>query len=436
MENFRQPFFPSTTTTMTSIYEPMSSSPSTLASSSSLSYHYPAVQYLPPLNGGSQLYFQSSYPNYQKQASQPPFQYPRYPVLLPWPQPNPVSGDQEGIESKAARDEQRIARQRRLFLSRSAADSGSSSSSMQMDLCGADSDMQNTDLCTPDMKELRVLFKKQLKKSDVGSWGRIVVPKKEAEKYLPSLAEKQGIVMRIRDVHSGHVWGMKYKYWANNKSRMYVFESAGSFIRKNGLEVGDCISLYKDESKNFYFSIEKAGTRPSHVTESSYEQQHCATNSKDGNDDDNSSSINTQITNSDDINHKNNTNTYMNSSNNADIHSETDSNNTKLYTPYTFNEEDEWYLAALLEDESNKVVTLSADPAFSCGRLKEVNSSIDNVISTQLESSTQPAMAGIGASSSSSQSTVKMVEDHFDDCYKGLGTLPAVDRYEHDDFLL
>ncbi|PRQ31585.1 putative DNA-binding pseudobarrel domain-containing protein [Rosa chinensis] len=197
---------------MTSIYEPMSSSPSTLASSSSLSYHYSAVQYLPPLNGGSQLYFQSSYPNYQKQASQPPFQYPRYPVLLPRPQQNPVSGDQEGIESKAARDEQRMARQRRHFLSRSAADSGSSSSSMQMDLCGADSDMQNTDLCTPDMKELRVLFKKELKKSDVGSWGRIVVPK-----------------------------------WCIDP----FFNVPGSFIRKNGLEVGDCISLYKDESKNF-----------------------------------------------------------------------------------------------------------------------------------------------------------------------------------------
>lgn len=104
-----------------------------------------------------------------------------------------------------------MARQRRLFLSRSAADSGSSSSSTQMDISGAGSDMQNKDLyfCMPDKKvaacfisnlsftsfffyipyicflilfslfgqELRVLFKKELKKSDVGSWGRIVIPK-------------------------------------------------------------------------------------------------------------------------------------------------------------------------------------------------------------------------------------------------------------------
>ncbi|KAL6199288.1 hypothetical protein ACLB2K_029072 [Fragaria x ananassa] len=397
---------------MTPIYEPMSSSPSILASSS-MSNYYPRVQYLPPTNGSGQLYFQSLYPHFQKQASQPPFQYRRHPLLLPRPQPNPVSRDQGGIESKAARDERRMARQRRVFSSRSAAESVSSSSPTQMDLCGADSDCQNTDLCTrtPDMKELKKLFKKELKKSDVGCWGRIVIPKKEAEKYLPSLVEKQGIMLWIRDVHSSHVWGMKYKYWANNKSRMYVFESAGSFIKTNRLEVGDCISLYEDDGKNFYFSIDKAGTKPIHVAESSHEQKHYATNSKDDDGDNNSNSI-TQITNSAD-NHKNtNSTTYTSYS-----------RNTKLYTPYAFNEEDELYLAALLEDESDKVVTLtlSADPAFSQRRLEEANSSIDNVINSQSESSTQPAMAGIWAAPSSSQSIVKMVEEHLD---------------ENDDFLL
>lgn len=438
---------------MTSIYEPMSSSPSTLASSSSLHYYYPAFQYLPPNKGGGVLHFPNPYPYYQPKASQPPFLYPMYPVLLPrpqpnpvllpQPQPNPVSGDQGGIESKAARIERRMARQRRLFLSRSTANSGSSSCSTQMDISSAGSDMQNKDLYfrMPDMKELRVLFKKELKKSDVGSWGRIVIPKKEAEKYLPSLDEKQGIELSIRDVHSNHVWGLKYKYWANNKSRMYVFESAGNFIRKNELEVGDCIFLYEDESKNLYFSIEKARTRPIHVAESSYEQQHYATNPNNNNNDNNSnnsSSRNTQITNSDDNNHNTNTTTFTNSSNNADMNSETNSNNATMYTAYTYDEarteEDEWSLAALLEDESKEMVRLSADHALSFGRLEEANNSIDNVINSQLECSSQPTMAGIWASSSSSQSIVKMVEDHFDDCYKGLGTLPEVDRFEQGVF--
>lgn len=188
-----------------------------------------------------------------------------------------------------------------------------------------------------------------------------------------------------------------------------------------------------------YFSIEKARTRPVHVAESSYEQQHYAINPNNDNNG-NSSSRNTQITNSDDNNHKNNTNTttFTNSSNNADMNSETNSNNTTLYTPYTYDEarteEDEWSLAALLEDESNEMVTLSADHALSYGRLEEANNSINNVINSQLESSSQPTMAGIWASSSSSQSIVKMVEDHFDDCYKGLGTLPEVDHYEQGVF--
>lgn len=164
MENFHQPLFPSTTTTMTSIYEPMSSSPSNLASSSSLHYYYPAFQYLPPNKGGGVLHFPNPYPYYQPKASQPPFLYPMYPVLLPRPQPNPVlfprpqpnpvSLDQGGIESKAARIERRMARQRRHFLSRSTANSGSSSCSTQMDISSAGSDMQNKDLYfrMPDKK--------------------------------------------------------------------------------------------------------------------------------------------------------------------------------------------------------------------------------------------------------------------------------------------
>lgn len=187
-----------------------------------------------------------------------------------------------------------------------------------------------------------------------------------------------------------------------------------------------------------YFSIEKARTRPIHVAESSYEQQHYATNPNNNNNDNNSSSRNTQITNSDDNNHNTNTTTFTNSSNNADMNSETNSNNATMYTPYTYDEarteEDEWSLAALLEDESKEMVTLSADHALSFERLEEANNSIDNVINSQLECSSQPTMAGIWASSSSSQSIVKMVEDHFDDCYKGLGTLPEVDRYEQGVF--
>ncbi|KAH0868297.1 hypothetical protein HID58_075319 [Brassica napus] len=84
-----------------------------------------------------------------------------------------------------------------------------------------------------DNKKLRVLLVKHLKNSDVGSLGRIVLPK-------------------MRDVDSVQSW-----YWSNNKSRMYVLENTGEFVKKNGVLMGDYLTIYEDESKNLYFSIRK-----------------------------------------------------------------------------------------------------------------------------------------------------------------------------------
>ncbi|ESQ34028.1 hypothetical protein EUTSA_v10009849mg [Eutrema salsugineum] len=108
-----------------------------------------------------------------------------------------------------------------------------------------------------DNKKLRVLLVKHLKNSDVGSLGRIVLPKREAEGNLPELSDKEGIMVEMRDVDSVQSWSFKYKFWSNNKSRMYVLENTGEFVKKNGVETGDSLTIYEDESKNLYFSIRK-----------------------------------------------------------------------------------------------------------------------------------------------------------------------------------
>ncbi|CAG7901672.1 hypothetical protein BRARA_G00812 [Brassica rapa] len=108
-----------------------------------------------------------------------------------------------------------------------------------------------------DNKKLRVLLVKHLKNSDVGSLGRIVLPKREAEGNLPELSDKEGMVLEMRDVDSVQSWSFKYKYWSNNKSRMYVLENTGEFVKKNGVLMGDYLTIYEDESKNLYFSIRK-----------------------------------------------------------------------------------------------------------------------------------------------------------------------------------
>ncbi|PRQ28976.1 putative transcription factor B3-Domain family [Rosa chinensis] len=102
----------------------------------------------------------------------------------------------------------------------------------ERDATDAGSDAQNNEqdlylFCTPGQWKLRFLFKKEIKKSDVGSWGRIVLPKREAEKYLPSLSDKEGIELMIKDALSNQEWGLTYKYWTNNNSRMYVLEHTG-----------------------------------------------------------------------------------------------------------------------------------------------------------------------------------------------------------------
>ncbi|KAK0578280.1 hypothetical protein LWI29_007896 [Acer saccharum] len=125
------------------------------------------------------------------------------------------------------------------------------------------------------LQRLRVLLKKQLKNSDVGNLGRIVLPKREVEENLPSLSDKEGIKIVMRDVYSDQVWTLKFKYWCNNRSRMYVLENTGDFVKQNGLESGDSLTFYEDESMNFYFSIEKvekpAANQPSNnIQTSSY----------------------------------------------------------------------------------------------------------------------------------------------------------------------
>ncbi|KAL3740074.1 hypothetical protein ACJRO7_021365 [Eucalyptus globulus] len=174
--------------------------------------------------------------------------------------------------TKAARKRRKMARQRSLDLHRKGSSASSTtnasaspssngviSSKHPMD----DQTLENNGredertFFMPDGKRLRMLFKKELKNSDVGCLGRIVLPKREAEENLPIIPDKEGIQLVIRDVYSPHEWILRYRYWSNNNSRMYLFENTGELVRQNGLDIGDSITFYEDECKKIYFSIEK-----------------------------------------------------------------------------------------------------------------------------------------------------------------------------------
>ncbi|KAL4563459.1 hypothetical protein LXL04_027502 [Taraxacum kok-saghyz] len=110
---------------------------------------------------------------------------------------------------------------------------------------------------TPDNMKLKVVVQKLLTSSDVGDQGRILLPKKEVEENLPGLATKEGVLIVMKEVFSYTEWRMKFRYWANHKGNIYLFDQCDDFIQKNLLEAGDQLNLYQDEQKNLYFNIKK-----------------------------------------------------------------------------------------------------------------------------------------------------------------------------------
>ncbi|KAK8962666.1 B3 domain-containing transcription factor FUS3 [Platanthera guangdongensis] len=81
-----------------------------------------------------------------------------------------------------------------------------------LDLNAADIDFEQS------IVGLRFLLQKELRNSDVSSLGRIVLP----------------------------------RFWPNNKSRMYILENTGNFVKSHNLQLGDFIMLYKDDDKDKY----------------------------------------------------------------------------------------------------------------------------------------------------------------------------------------
>ncbi|KAL3596426.1 hypothetical protein D5086_008063 [Populus alba] len=179
-------------------------------------------------------------------------------------QPNALQLEQErraleAYKTKVARCKRKLARQRSLSKTSIGASSTQIMDARRLALHGASTCGQRSrsntskdlyEFLTPDNKRLRAVLRKDLKNSDVGSLGRIVLPKREVEENLPVLNDKEGILLFLRDVYSNQEWALKFKFWSNNKSRMYVLENTGEFVKQNWLETGDFLTLYEDESKN------------------------------------------------------------------------------------------------------------------------------------------------------------------------------------------
>ncbi|KAF0891110.1 hypothetical protein E2562_005185 [Oryza meyeriana var. granulata] len=88
---------------------------------------------------------------------------------------------------------------------------------------------------------------------------RITLRLRDAEAHLPALHQREGVMLKMDDFKLETIWNFKYRFWPNNKSRMYVLESTGGFVKQHGLTTGDIFIIYKSsESGKFVVRGEKA----------------------------------------------------------------------------------------------------------------------------------------------------------------------------------
>ncbi|KAG0477227.1 hypothetical protein HPP92_013631 [Vanilla planifolia] len=86
------------------------------------------------------------------------------------------------------------------------------------------------------------LFEKMLSASDAGRIGRLVLPKKCAEAYFPTISQPEGLPLKMQDA-SGKEWVFQFRFWPNNNSRMYVLEGVTPCIQSMQLQAGDTVTF-------------------------------------------------------------------------------------------------------------------------------------------------------------------------------------------------
>jgi bifunctional DNA-binding transcriptional regulator/antitoxin component of YhaV-PrlF toxin-antitoxin module len=136
-----------------------------------------------------------------------------------------------------------------------------------------------------------LVLRKQLSPSGVSSLGRIVLPKvvgnycspltvqfnassdkyvfcdfndififkmqKEAETHLPQLDASEGVLLTMTDYDTAQNWTFRYRFWSNNKSRMYLLENTRDFVKAHNLQERDILTLYRDAHGSYVVRGEK-----------------------------------------------------------------------------------------------------------------------------------------------------------------------------------
>ncbi|KAI7982686.1 B3 domain-containing transcription repressor VAL1 [Camellia lanceoleosa] len=88
------------------------------------------------------------------------------------------------------------------------------------------------------------IWRKVLSASDASQIGCVVLPKACAEAYFPPISQSEGIPIKIQDI-KGKEWTFQFRFWPNNKSRMYVLEGINPCIQNMELQAGDIVTFIR-----------------------------------------------------------------------------------------------------------------------------------------------------------------------------------------------
>jgi hypothetical protein len=92
----------------------------------------------------------------------------------------------------------------------------------------------------------KVFFEKQLTSSDVSASGRVVVPKAIAEQYFPRIDNPGGTELTVQDA-AGDSYTLRFRFWINNQSRMYLLEGTAELQHHYHLRMGDVLIFAQKE---------------------------------------------------------------------------------------------------------------------------------------------------------------------------------------------
>ncbi|CAH2078359.1 unnamed protein product [Thlaspi arvense] len=124
------------------------------------------------------------------------------------------------------------------------------------------------------------LFEKRLSASDTGRVGRLVLPKKCAENFLPQIFHTEGVPLKVQD-SMGKDWTFQFRFWPNNHSRIYVLEGVTPCLQSLQLQAGDTVIFSRvDPEGKLIMGFRKASVAQSsdQETDSTYNNRDSCTN--------------------------------------------------------------------------------------------------------------------------------------------------------------